>query len=90
MDLVATRKFVKDTLTKAQARLSEQFLRKHPRQVFRAGDKVWIKVNRKGMDRDYTRLDRVWKGPAGILQRVGVCRYKVARKKGRKFCIQWT
>ena len=36
------------------------------------------------MDRDYTQLDRVWKGPAEILQRVGVGRYKVATEKGEK------
>ena len=84
LDLVATRKFVEDTLTKVHARLSEEFLRKHPREVLRAGDKVWIKVNRKGMDRDYTKLDRVWKGPAEILQRVGVDRYKVVTEKGEK------
>ena len=84
LDLVATRKFVKDTLTKVHAMLSEQFLRKHPRQVLKSGDKVWIKVNRKGMDRDYTKLDRDWKGPAEILQRVGVGRYKVATEKGEK------
>ena len=36
------------------------------------------------MDRDYTELDRVWKGPAEILQRVGVGRYKVATEKTEK------
>ena len=84
LNLAAIRKFVKDTLTKVHARLSEQFLRKHPRQVFRAGDKVWIKVNRKGMDENYTKLDTVWKRPAEILPRVGVGRYKVATEKGEK------
>ena len=44
-----------------------------------------LKVNRKGMDKDYTKLDRVWKRPAEILQRIGVCRYKVATGKGGNF-----
>ena len=60
------------------ARLSEQFLPKHPRQFLEAGDKVWIKVNRKGMDSDYTKSKTSWKRPAESLQPVGVGRYKEA------------
>ena len=37
-----------------------------------------MEVHRKGMDRYYTKLGQVWKGPAVTLQRVDVVRYKVA------------
>ena len=36
------------------------------------------------MDSDYTKLDRVWKGPAEILQRVGIGGYKVVTEEGEK------
>ena len=72
--IVVPRKFVKDTFIKVQAKLGAQFLRKHPQQVYRGGEKVWIKDHWKGMDRDYTTLNIVWKGPAEILQPMGVAR----------------
>ena len=83
MALVETRKFV--TKTKVHTKLSQQFVGKHPRQVFPAGDKVCIKGTRKVMDRYYSKLDIVWKGPAESLQGLGVGRYKIAPEN-----IQWT
>ena len=81
LDLAMRTKFGKDTLTKAHAKLLDQLLRKHPRQVFSGGGKVWIKVNRKGMNTEYTKLNRVGKGPAEILQRAGVGCYIVVGGK---------
>ena len=82
--LLQDRRLVQQKLTAIHKRETEKFLRNHPRQVFSPGDRVWIRVNRQGMDKQSTKLDRVWKGPAEILARVGVGRYRVATEKGEK------
>ena len=82
--LLQDRRLVQQKLTAIHKRETERFLRNHPRQVFSPGDRVWIGVNRQGVDKQSKKLDRVWKGPAEILARVGVGGYRVATENGEK------
>ena len=74
--LVADREMVRDKLTAIHKKGTEDFRRQHPLQVFWPGEKVWTKVNREGMDRQYTKLGRLWKGPFEVLVKVlNTCKY---------------
>ena len=83
-ELTADREWVQKRLTAIHKREIDRFLAKHPQQVFKPGEKVWVKVNREGLDKEATKLSRLWKGPVEILQRVGKGRYRVNTEKGER------
>ena len=80
--LVKDRKMVRDKLASIHRKEAAKFLKRHPRQIFKEGEKVWVRVNCQGADRESTKLDRVWEGPHEVQQRVGSGRYRVITEKG--------
>ena len=73
---------VKDRLAEIHRKEAAKFLKRHPRQIFTEWEEVWVRVNRQGADRQSTKLDRVWKGPHEVQQRVGSGRYRVITEEG--------
>ena len=54
-------------------------------QVFHAGDQVWVCIHKDLKNNsNTTKLDRIWMGPAEVLERVGTGRYRVYTHRGEQ------
>ena len=73
------RAFVRDPLSPIHEQKAQEFLKAHPPQRFEPGDRVWLKVVRRHGD---NKPDRVWVGPAEVLERLSVGRLRVAGSYG--------
>ena len=89
-DSTVDREGVQKRLSAIHKREMERYRAKHPQQVFKPGEKVWVKVKRDGLDKEATKLSRLWKGPVEILRHVGYCRYRVHTEKGERCITPWT
>ena len=68
--------YVRTKLTQIHAKLTAAFNKAHPTRVFQLGERVWIRVNRQ--PGSGSKLDRLWVGPAEILQQISDGQYRVA------------
>ena len=68
-------------LTKIHDEFSAKYLMEHPPLNFVPGDRVWLKTIRKPGE---SKLDRLWVGPAEILERLSAGRYRIAGPYGEK------
>ena len=62
------RNYVRTKLTQIHAKLTAAFNKAHPTRVFQPGERVWVRVNRQ--PGSGSKLDRLWIGPAAILQQI--------------------
>ena len=69
------REYVSAKLTKIHDEFSAKYLTEHPPLNFEPGDRVWLKTIRKPGE---SKLDRLWVGPAEILERLSAGRYRIA------------
>ena len=69
--LVKDRTMVRDKLASIHRKEAAKLLKQHLRQIFKEGEKAWVRVNCQGADRESTKLDRIWKGPHEVQQRFG-------------------
>ena len=74
--LVQDRDAVRDKLQSIHEREYQNFLKAHPPQVSRPGDNVWV-PNRVESPPLYPKLDRLWQGPAEVLQHLSDFTYRV-------------
>ena len=74
--LVQERDAIRDKLHAIHEREYRKFLKAHPPQFFRPGDKVWVR-NRVDSPPVYPKLDRLWQGPAEVLARLSESTYRV-------------
>ena len=73
------REYVSAKLTKIHDEFSAKYLTEHPPLNFEPGDRVWLKTIRKPGE---SKLDRLWVGPAEILERLSAGRYRIAGPYG--------
>ena len=74
--LVQERDAVRDKLQSTHECEYQNFLTAHPPQMFRPGDRVWVR-NRVESPPVYPKLDRLWQGPAEVLQHLSWSTYRV-------------
>ena len=83
--LISERRQVQKKLCQINKRQTQKFLQKHPLQVFSPGDRVWVRIHKDLKNNSNTaKLDRIWTGPAEVLERVGTGRYRVYTHKGEQ------
>ena len=62
---------VKDRLAEVQRKEAANFLKRHPKHLYKEAEEVWVCVNPQQGDRQSTKLERLWKGPHKVQQRGG-------------------
>ena len=67
---------LRDKLQSIHEREYQKSFNAHPPQVFRPGDRVWVR-NCVELPPVYPKLDRPWQGPAEVLQRLSGSTYRV-------------
>ena len=76
------RNYVRTKLTEIHAKLTAASNKAHPTRVFQPGECLWIRVNRQ--PGSGSKLDRLWVGPAEILQQISDGQYRVAGAYGEQ------
>ena len=82
--LISERKLVQKRLTDIHRKAMEEYRRLHPITVYRPGEKVLIRVDKEHQDKHLEKLERLWKGPAEVLKRVGTGRYLVSTDRAEE------
>ena len=80
--LISERKQVQKRLTDIHRKAMEEYRHLHAIMVYRPGEKVLITVDNEHQDKHLDKLERLWKGAAEVLKRVGTGHYLVSTDRG--------
>ena len=82
--LISERKQVQKRLTDIHRKAMEDHRCLHPITVYPSGEKLLIRVDKEHHDKHLDKLERLWKGPADTLKRVGTGNYLVSTDRGEE------